>query len=164
LGRIVVVMGVSGAGKSTVGQLVADALGVPFLDADDYHDAANIALMHAGRALDTAHRLPWLDRVNRALAAHATRGAVVACSALTSEYRERLVAGLEDVVFVLLTAPPAVLRSRLEARVDHFAGPALLPSQLATLDPPPDAIVEDVRDPAAVVARRVVSALSSRPA
>jgi gluconokinase len=89
-------------------------------------------------------------------------GAVVACSALTPQYRDRLVAGFEDVAFVLLTAPPAVLRSRLDARVDHFASPALLPSQLATLAPPPDAIVEDVRDPAALVATRVVAALSAR--
>jgi gluconokinase len=162
VGRIVVVMGVSGVGKSTVGRLVASALGVPFVDADDFHDAESIALMHAGHPLDTAHRVPWLDRVNAALRAEVPAGAVVACSALTADYRARLVAGLRDVVFVLLTGPLEVLRTRLEARIGHFAGPALLSSQLATLEAPPDAIVEDVHDAPKVVAARVVATLSDR--
>jgi gluconokinase len=159
VGRVVVVMGVSGAGKTTVGRLVADGLSMPFLDADDYHDAESVALMSAGRPLDTAHRLPWLDRVNAALRAHQASGAIVACSALTDDYRERLVAGLDDVVFVLLTGPPDVIRERLRERADHFAGADLLPSQLETLVPPADAIVEDVRGDPEEIAARVLAAL-----
>ena len=84
---LVVVMGVAGSGKSTVGPLVADALGVPFLDADDFHDDANIERMRAGIPLDDAARAPWLDRLHTALAAHRHGGAVLACSALTASSR-----------------------------------------------------------------------------
>jgi gluconokinase len=161
VGRVVVVMGVSGAGKTTVGRLVARQLAVPFLDADDYHDAESVDLMRAGRPLDTTNRLPWLDRVNAALRADSAPGTVVACSALTDDYRTRLVAGLDDVVFVLLTGPPDVIRARLHARSDHFAGADLLPSQLETLVPPPGAIVEDVRDDPHEIAERVLAALGN---
>src|SRR5262245_48179860 len=168
MGRVVVLMGVSGVGKTTVGRILATDLHVPFLDADDYHDAESIALMHAGRPLDTAHRLPWLDRVNAAiraaLARSGDRGAVVACSALTDEYRQRLVTGLPEVTFVVLTGSPALLRARLERRRGHFAGVALLPSQLATLQPPTGALVEDVTADAPSVAARIVRALEAPPA
>jgi gluconokinase len=156
--RIVVFMGVTGAGKTTIGRLVAEQIGVPFLDADDFHDAESVALMRSGHPLDTAHRKPWLDRVNAALRAE-RGGAVLACSALTGEYRTRLTRRLDDVTFVVLTGDADLIGARLAARRGHFARADLLPSQLATLKPPPDAIVEDVRDPPEVVASRVVDAL-----
>lgn len=159
MGRIVVFMGVTGAGKTTIGRLVAEQIGVPFLDADDFHDAESIALMRAGRPLDSARRKPWLARVNAALRSE-TDGAVLACSALTDEYRAWLTRGLDVVTFVVLTGDPDLIGARLAGRVGHFAGADLLSSQLATLVLPPDAIVEDVRDPAAVVAARVVDALA----
>jgi gluconokinase len=162
MGQIVVMMGVSGVGKTTVGRLVARRLGVPFLDADDFHEAASISRMRAGLPLDSELRLPWLDRVNQALRAEAAAGAVVACSALTEEYRARLTADLDDVAFVLLTGPPLLLHDRLEQRAGHYAGASLLASQLEILSSPADAIVEDVRDPADVVAERVVAALARR--
>jgi gluconokinase len=142
--QFVVVMGVTGVGKTTIGRRLAAALGIPFLDADDFHDAAAKAKMHAGIPLTDADRAPWLDRLNHALREHASTGAVLACSALTDAYRERLTAGVTGVRFLVLTGEPAVIRARIDARRGHFAGADLLPSQLATLDPPPGAVTVDV--------------------
>jgi gluconokinase len=155
----VVVMGVTGVGKTTVGRLLAAALGLPFLDADDYHDDAAKAKMHAGISLTDADRVPWLDRVNRALRDHRATGAVLACSALTDSYRRRLTAGVTGVRFVLLTGDPDVILARIEARHGHFAGADLLPSQLATLRPPSGAVTVDVGGTPAETAARALDAL-----
>jgi gluconokinase len=141
-----VVMGVSGSGKSTVGALVAAELGVPFTDGDDLHPAANIAKMAAGQPLDDADRVPWLAAVGRWLhAARRTRsahepgeagpGAVTACSALKRAYRDQLRAACPQAYFVELDAPQEVIATRLAARRDHFMPPALLASQYAALEP-----------------------------
>lgn len=160
MGRVVVVMGVAGVGKTTVGRLVARSLQVPFLDADDFHDAASIERMRAGEPLRSADRLPWIDRINDALRTDPTgHDVVLACSALTPELRARLVRGLADVVFVVLTGDPALIRTRLAARRDHFAGTDLLASQLATLEVPAGAITVDVAPGPEVVAARIVEAL-----
>lgn len=129
----VVVMGVSGCGKSTVGALLAAHLAVPYLDADDLHPAENIARMAAGTPLTDDDRAPWLDLVAAALAAPPA-GAVVACSALRRTYRDRLRAGAPGTVFVHLTGSVALLTSRLTARTDHFMPASLLDTQLATLE------------------------------
>jgi len=155
---LVVVMGVAGSGKSTIGALVATALHVPFIDADDFHDDASIARMRSGEPLDDDARGPWLDRLHAQLAAHRASGAILACSALTPASRGRLTAGL-DVHFVLLDVPAAELDRRLRHRPDHFAGPALLPSQLTTLDAGPDVRRVDGDRPPADVARAVVAAV-----
>jgi gluconokinase len=159
--RFVIVMGVTGVGKTTIGRRLAAALGLPFLDADDFHDAAAKAKMHAGIPLTDADRAPWLDRLNRALHDHAETGAVLACSALTAAYRRRLTAGLTAVQYVLLTGDPALLRARIEARHGHYAGADLLPSQLATLDPPPDVVTVDVGGTTDDTAAHALSALRS---
>ena len=127
-------MGVSGCGKSTVGALLAGRLGVPFIDADSLHPAANVARMSAGIALTDSDRRPWLDAVGRALAA-APDGAVVACSALRRCYRDAIREHAPDAVFAHLHGPREVLARRLAARLDHFMPAALLDSQLATLEP-----------------------------
>jgi len=129
-----VLMGVAGSGKSTVGPRVAAALGVAFFDADDFHDAGAIARMAAGVPLDDAARRPWLERLHALLAAHAAEGAVLACSALTPSYRAILAEGLPGVRFVALVAPATVLGQRLADRRGHYAGPDLLASQLDTLE------------------------------
>jgi len=127
-------MGVAGCGKSTVGSALARRLGVPFVDADALHPAANVAHMSAGVPLTDADRAPWLAAVAAHVAA-APAGVVVACSALRRRYRDTLRAGAPGTVFVHLTGTRELLAARLGARLDHFMPPTLLDSQLATLDP-----------------------------
>jgi carbohydrate kinase (thermoresistant glucokinase family) len=132
---IVVVMGVSGSGKSTIGELVAEALSVPFIDADSLHPVANVEKMAAGHPLTDEDRWPWLATVGKALAAADATGAVVACSALKRVYRDAILAEAPRALFLHLTGSREVLASRLERRSGHFMPPTLLDSQLKTLEP-----------------------------
>ena len=131
--RRVVVMGVSGSGKSTVGALLAARLGLPFVDGDDLHPKANLTKMASGTPLTDDDRWGWLDAVSEVLARPG--GAVVAASALRRSYRDRVRAGAPGTRFVLLRGTHELLHSRLMGRVDHFMPAALLASQLATLEP-----------------------------
>lgn len=143
---VIIVMGVTGAGKTTVGRELAASLGWRFHDADDFHPAANKAKMHAGIPLTDEDRWPWLGAL-RAVIEQAIRdgaGAVVTCSALKRAYRAVLSGGLSDVRYVHLTGDPRVLQDRLASRRGHFMNPALLDSQIATLEPPEGAIDVDV--------------------
>jgi gluconokinase len=158
----VVVMGVAGAGKSTVGPLVARALGVPFVDADDLHDDACRAQMARDEPLTDAQRAPWLARVRDALVGHAASGVVVACSALTPEARTVLRGAGDDVVFVDLAVGADELHRRLAERQGHFAGPALLDSQLRTLEIDDRVLTVDGEQAPGVVAEAVVAALPGR--
>ncbi|WP_435103528.1 gluconokinase [Arhodomonas sp. AD133] len=156
----VVVCGVSGCGKTTVGRLLAERLGQPFMDADDLHPSANVAKMRRGEPLDDADRRPWLAAVRATLQNHVARGEgiVVACSALKASYRHQLhVPG--GVRFVHLHGTRAVLAERLAARGEHFFDPGLLDSQLATLEPPPEAIRLDVREPPQTLVHKAIDAL-----
>ncbi|MFT4030657.1 MAG: gluconokinase [Protaetiibacter sp.] len=148
----VVVAGVSGSGKSTVGALLAARLGVPFADGDALHPPANLAKMASGIPLDDADRWPWLDAVGERLAASPV---VVACSALRRAYRDRLRAAAPGARFVLLDGSRELLEARMAARTDHFMPPALLDSQLATLErPDPDerVLVYDIAETPASIA------------
>ena len=142
---VIVIAGVSGSGKTTVGRALAARLGWEFYDADDFHAAANVERMRRGEALDDADRHPWLLRVRRLIedAIAKRAGAVVACSALKAQYRSVLGEALDEVQFVFVHADADVLRARLENRPGHFAGAALLDSQLETLELPPDGLVLD---------------------
>jgi gluconokinase len=131
-----VVMGVSGAGKSTVGTLIAERLGVPFRDADDFHPPANIAKMSAGTPLTDADRWPWLDAIGAHLAAHRARGCVVTCSALKRAYRDRLRAAAPGLRFVFLHGAMELVAARQAARAGHFMPASLVASQFATLEAP----------------------------
>lgn len=147
-------MGVSGAGKTAVGERLATRLGWPFVDADDLHPASNLRKMTAGVPLTDEDRLPWLHMVRGAIDEHAVSGrsAVVACSALKEQYRELLRAGQAEPRLVYLRVTPAVLERRLRERRGHFFDPSLLASQLETLEEPGDALVVDAdRDLGAVV-------------
>ena len=154
-------MGVTGSGKTTVGEQLASELGWTFADADDFHPASNKAKMHAGIALTDDDRWPWLEALRRlieqSLASH--RSLAIACSALKTAYREVLAGGLEDVHFVLLDGNPDVLRSRLEHRHHEFMNPALLQSQIDTLERPADAIIIDIEWPVDEQVRRIRAAL-----
>ncbi|WP_066897374.1 gluconokinase [Mycolicibacterium houstonense] len=146
MGSPVVVMGVSGSGKSTVGAALAQRIRVPFADADDFHPEANIAKMSAGHALDDDDRYPWLEAIGEWLADHHD-GGVMSCSALKRKYRDQLRRHCRDVVFLHLSGSPEVIRRRQASRPGHFMPPALLDSQFATLEPlgpDEDGIVIDV--------------------
>lgn len=132
---LVVVMGVSGSGKSTVGRLTADALGVPFVDGDDLHPSANVAKMASGTPLTDEDRAPWLDAVGRTLAEAGGAGLVVACSALKRAYRDRIRAAAPAAFFAELDGSVALLTERVTGRPGHFMPPSLLASQVATLEP-----------------------------
>lgn len=143
-------MGVAGCGKSTVGAALARRLGKPFLDADDFHPAANVAKMSMGVPLTDDDRWPWLDRLAQALRDEAERAgmAVAGCSALRRAYRQRLIttAG-EPILFVFLQGSRDIIAERMAKRSGHFMPAALLDSQFATLEPPgadEDALVVDI--------------------
>lgn len=161
--RVVVVMGVSGAGKSTIGPLLAERLGVPYAEADTFHSPANVAKMAAGTPLTDADRAPWLDAIGAWARDRAGRGGgVVSCSALKRAYRDRLRAAAPGVVFVHLSGDRELLARRMAARTDHFMPVSLLDSQLATLQPLGDdeaGVTVDVGDDPAEVAERAAVAL-----
>jgi len=143
LSRPVVVMGVSGTGKSTIGLALAEALDVPFVEGDDLHPPANRAKMADGIPLTDADRAPWLDAVAAALA----EPVVVACSALKRRYRDRLREAAPDLALVYLHGEATLLAARMEGREGHFMPTSLLRSQLDTLEEPAadeDAIGVDV--------------------
>lgn len=132
---LVTVMGVSGSGKTTVGAALAQRLGVPFADADDFHPAENVAKMSAGIPLDDQDRLPWLRTIGRWLAEHAATGAVVSCSALRRSYRDVLREAAPAQVFVHLHGSQETVARRVAGRPGHFMPAALVESQFATLEP-----------------------------
>jgi len=145
----VVVMGVSGCGKSTVGAALAGRLGWPFEEGDCHHLPASIAKMSAGIPLEDADRWPWLDALAAIIAGHEAEGrsSILACSALKRAYRDRLRTGAPRVRFLHLHGPQAVLQARLDARKGHFFPAGLLASQYRTLEPlgaDEDGIVVDV--------------------
>lgn len=145
---MLVVMGVSGSGKSTVGEALASSLGWRFLDADSFHPPANVAKMKAGIPLTDDDRWPWLDRLADEMRSILARGesAVLACSALKASYRERL-ARAGDVRFVYLEGDKATIGARIAARDHQYMPASLLDSQFATLEPPVEALAVDVRLP-----------------
>jgi gluconokinase len=169
-----IVMGVSGCGKSTVGEVLAHRLAWPFRDGDDFHPAANVEKMRAGIALTDQDRWPWLAAIAAWIGELRLSGrhGIVACSALKRAYRDALRDGHADVRFVHLTGGRALIASRLAARTGHYMPPSLLDSQLATLEapaadenavtvsiaPPPDGIA------AAVLERLGLDAARARPA
>jgi gluconokinase len=130
----IVVMGVSGSGKSTVGAALAQRLRVPFADADDFHPPANIAKMTAGHALDDDDRFPWLEAIGEWLAEHSA-GGVMSCSALKRKYRDQLRRHCPDVEFLHLAGTPEVIGRRQASRPGHFMPASLLTSQFHTLEP-----------------------------
>lgn len=165
--RVVLLMGVSGSGKTTVGRLLSNRLGWDFWDADDFHPAENVRKMAAGIPLDDRDRLPWLKRLSRLIeriVQGRQRPAVVACSALKRDYRARLAPSevRSAVLTVFLRGDKEVIRARLQSRSNHFMPADLLESQFQALEEPEGAIVIDVRLAPEDIAREIEDRLERR--
>jgi gluconokinase len=162
---IVVLMGVSGSGKSTIGAALAAALGWPLIDADDLHPPRNVAKMAAGIPLTDDDRWPWLDRIVDTLRRTTAEGAnvILACSALKQRYRDRL-AQAGDVRFVHLRGDPQTIAARLATRHHRYMPAALLQSQFATLEAPSDAIDVDITASVDAQVAAIIEALSATKA
>jgi len=154
----IVLMGVAGSGKTTVGRIVAERLGWRFLDADDFHSPENVEKMRSGQPLTDDDRWPWLDRLNGLLREDGS--AVLACSALRQRYRDRIGAGLDDVRWVHLAGSFELIGSRLAARKGHYMPASLLASQFNTLEPPSAALTIDVGDTPEMLAARILKAVT----
>ena len=166
---VLVMMGVSGAGKTTVGEALATRLGWTFQEGDDFHPAANIAKMKSGQPLDDADRAPWLARVEAWITAElaAGRSGVITCSALKQTYRSAIIGGRDDVILVYLDGDEALIAQRTRARRGHFMPPSLLASQLAALqapDPSEKPIVVNIGQPVEAQVGDIVEALTRRRA
>ncbi|KJY19459.1 MULTISPECIES: gluconokinase [unclassified Streptomyces] len=161
--RVIVVMGVAGTGKTTVGRLLAERLGLPYAEGDAFHPAANVAKMAAGHPLDDADRWPWLDAVGEWIRNRAGRcGGVIAASSLKRAYRDRLRAAAPRAVFVHLTGERPLIEERMAARRGHFMPTTLLESQFATLEPLQDdelGVAVDVSGSPEEVTERALAAL-----
>ncbi len=166
---VVIVMGVSGSGKTTVGGALAQRLGWGFADADDFHSAENWAKMSAGIALTDADRAPWLEELHRQICAWtATNGTgaassvVLACSALKQQYRQRLTDGIDTaaVRYVWLDGPAELIEQRLRQRTGHSVNAALLPSQMAVLEPPAEALRVQVAQGVPAIVQEICEALA----
>jgi gluconokinase len=156
---IIVVMGVSGVGKTTIGRLLAERLDMPYIEGDDYHPPANVAKMTGGVPLGDEDRWPWLDALNKVLLRQ--ERAVLACSALKEAYRKRLLRGIDDARIVHLQGDKALIASRLATRSHRYMPASLLDSQLATLETPRGAVLIDVSAPPAECVEAIVAAIGA---
>ncbi|WP_246072150.1 gluconokinase [Martelella lutilitoris] len=163
--RAIIVMGVSGCGKSSVARLIAERIGYDQVEGDDLHPASNVEKMSAGIPLEDADRWPWLDLVGAELARERQTGVVVTCSALKKAYRDRLRAAAgQKLAFVFLNGSEALLTERIGARAGHFMPTTLLRSQLDTLEDPtgePGVVTVDIDNPLKVIADKAVAGLGA---
>ena len=159
---LVVVMGVSGTGKTTIGEALADRLGLDYRDADVFHPQANIDKMAAGHPLDDDDRAPWLAAIGHWLAEHDASGGVVSCSALHRSYRDTLRSYAPRATFLHLSGDPEVIAERMRARPEHFFKVEMLASQLETLEPLDDdepGLTADLTHPVESIIDQFVSTL-----
>ncbi len=158
---IVVMMGVAGSGKSTIGQFLAQRLGWPFFDGDDFHSTANIEKMRRGQPLTDEDRAGWLDALAALIHEQVrhNQSAVIACSALKQKYRDRL--QTEGVCFVYLRGSPALIETRLRQRTGHYMPVSQLSSQFATLEEPQSALTVDVDQPPQQIVSKIITALQA---
>jgi gluconokinase len=170
---IVLLMGITGSGKTTIGQLLAERLHWPFADADDFHSAGNKEKMRHGMPLTDADRAPWLAAIRAQMLrwAAANENGVITCSALKQSYRDFLLAPDDSspdfstqVKIVYLHGTPALIASRVHERTGHFAGESLISSQLATLEEPTDAITVDIDHTPAQIADEIMRRVHPEPA
>ncbi|KAB8335057.1 gluconokinase [Scytonema tolypothrichoides VB-61278] len=159
---IILVMGVSGSGKSSIGKLLADSLHWQFSDADAFHSPENIEKMRHGIPLNDLDRMPWLLALQQAIQQwlQENKNMVLACSALKASYRQVLVLDEERVIVVYLKGPFELIQKRLQQRHGHFMGEKLLKSQFDTLEEPSGAVTVDVSEPPEVVVQEIRASLS----
>jgi gluconokinase len=160
---LLLLMGVTASGKTTVGHLLAERLGWPFFDGDDFHPPANVEKMRHGIPLTDEDRAPWLAALHDLLAKAEERGesAILGCSALKAVYRAVLSEGLKTLRVVYLQGDPATLQARLDRRVGHFMPRTMLPSQMAALEEPADALVVNAALPAHVIVQQILDAIGA---
>ncbi|BCY06834.1 gluconokinase [Actinoplanes sp. L3-i22] len=159
----IVVMGVAGCGKSTIGRALAERLGVPYAEADDFHPPANVAKMHSGVPLTDEDRAPWLAAIAGQIAAAGADGLVVSCSALKRGYRDVLRGGNPEAFFAHLVLTPEVAEARVSKRVGHFMPGVLVQSQFAILEPlaaEENGVGVDATLPVETIVEKVLSRLS----
>jgi gluconokinase len=163
---IYILMGVSGCGKTTIGQILSVKLEWPLFDADEFHSAASINKMRNGIPLEDADRWPWLDRMNAALREREASGesVLLACSALKQAYRDRLSKGIAEIRWIYLKGGFELIRERLEARKGHYMKAGLLESQFAALEEPEDALTVDIDDSPDSIADSILRRLQAWPA
>jgi gluconokinase len=160
---VIVLMGVSGTGKTEVGTRLADALGGAFAEGDSYHSAANVEKMRSGKPLDDADRQPWPETMSREIGGWLDAGktVVLACSALKQRYRDVLKAGRSGVRFVYLKGDPALIRERLSGRHGHYIPASLLDSQLEALEEPTDAITVGIEGTPEAIVEEILAKLGA---
>jgi len=156
--KVIIVMGVSGSGKSSIGQLLAEELFIPFIDADDYHPKSNVEKMSQGIPLNDTDRIPWLNALNLVAIDNVHNGCVIACSALKKDYRSRLGQSIEsNILKVYLKGSFDVIYDRMQNRKEHFMGAEMLKSQYDTLEEPEDALVISIVDTPQVIIQKIKS-------
>jgi gluconokinase len=159
---LLLLMGVTASGKTTVGHLLAERLGWPFYDGDTFHSPANVEKMRHGIPLTDEDRGPWLATLHDLLATAEARGesAILGCSALKASYRAVLAQGLQTLRVVYLQGDPATLQARLDRRTGHFMPKTMLPSQMAALEEPADALVVNAALPVHVIVQEILDAIA----
>ncbi|MGF1589803.1 MAG: gluconokinase [Pleurocapsa sp.] len=157
-----IIMGVSGTGKSTIGKLLSNRTGWAFYDADDFHPQANIDKMNLGIPLTDSDRLPWLEKLQQLITdtLNSKHYAILACSALKTQYREILSHNHPEVVFIYLRGNYEFIQSRVKQRIGHFMNPNLLLSQFDTLEEPQDALVIDVSLAPEMIVEQILNEIS----
>ena len=160
--RFIILTGVSGSGKTSVGKALAERLGWDFYDADDFHPPENVAKMTKGTALNDSDRTPWLAALHDLISAslQADRPGVLACSALKALYRQQLLDGDDRVQMVYLKGNYDLIWSRMAKRKEHYMKPHMLKSQFAALEQPTNALTIDISKPVNDIVREIVSKLS----
>jgi carbohydrate kinase (thermoresistant glucokinase family) len=160
---IIIVMGVSGCGKSTIGKLLSERLSLSFIEADDFHSKENVSKMRRGIPLTDEDRLPWLQSLSKELQSHSKEGAVLACSALKESYRKILQQDLyEKIIWIYLEGNEEIIKQRMKERAGHFMPEALLHSQMATLELPSYAYSFSIEKDPETIVNDIVHVVKSR--
>jgi len=158
---VIIIMGVSGSGKTTIGKMIAQRLGLPFFDGDDYHPVENVSKMKAGQPLDDDDRFPWLTRLHEIAMNHVSEnGCVIACSALKEAYRQLLMNGISDqVTWIFLDGDYDLINERMHARDDHYMKASMLKSQFETLQRPEYAICVSIEQEPEMIVDQILTQL-----